>query len=134
MTAAGYLAVDSGAVPACGSPSVSRGGNPRRGTSPGNRSARCAGHRPGPICWSNSSRWPAPLAARAELDGLGTAVVGAAGFATLGDALRAELPRRPSPGSWAYAPWRSLSRPAVTAYARRPRVAAGRGSSPRAPG
>ncbi|MEU1405951.1 BadF/BadG/BcrA/BcrD ATPase family protein [Streptomyces sp. NPDC005728] len=91
MTVPGYLAVDSGgsglrvAVGVPGQAPSARGesGEPvrtgARGIDPAHLMAQLA-----PLARR--------LAADAQVDELGTAVVGAAGFATLGDALRAELP------------------------------------------
>ncbi|MEU3830779.1 ATPase [Streptomyces sp. SID486] len=91
MTTSGYLAVDSGgsglrvAVGVPGrEPSARREtGEPvrtgARGIDPGHLMTQLV-----PVARA--------LTAEAGLDGLGTAVVGAAGFASLGDALRAELP------------------------------------------
>ncbi|SFY47756.1 N-acetylglucosamine kinase [Streptomyces sp. F-1] len=92
MTAAGYLAVDSGgsglrvAVGVPGrAPSAQRETREpvrtgARGIDPGHLMTQLA-----PLAQD--------LAARAGVTELGTAVIGAAGFATLGDALRAELPQ-----------------------------------------
>ncbi|WP_225821542.1 N-acetylglucosamine kinase [Streptomyces naphthomycinicus] len=91
MTVSGYLAVDSGGSGlriAVGVPG--REPSARRETrEPVRTGAR--GIDPGHLM---SRLVPAAraLADRAGVDELGTAVVGAAGFATLGDALRAELP------------------------------------------
>ncbi|MFF0777013.1 N-acetylglucosamine kinase [Streptomyces sp. NPDC003720] len=91
MTAAGFLAVDSGgsglrvAVGVPGRPPSARGESREpvrtgaRGIDPAHLMAQLL-----PLARE--------LTARAGLDELSTAVVGAAGFATLGDALRAELP------------------------------------------
>ncbi|MFF3636051.1 N-acetylglucosamine kinase [Streptomyces sp. NPDC002250] len=91
MTAAGFLAVDSGgsglrvAVGVPGRPPSARGESREpvrtgaRGIDPAHLMAQLL-----PLARE--------LPARAGLDELSTAVVGAAGFATLGDALRAELP------------------------------------------
>ncbi|MFJ9735415.1 N-acetylglucosamine kinase [Streptomyces sp. NPDC101171] len=91
MTAAGFLAVDSGgsglrvAVGVPGRPPSARGDSREpvrtgaRGIDPAHLMAQLL-----PLARE--------LTARAGLDELSTAVVGAAGFATLGDALRAELP------------------------------------------
>ncbi|MGW2444422.1 N-acetylglucosamine kinase [Streptomyces sp. NPDC001494] len=91
MTAAGFLAVDSGgsglrvAVGVPGRPPSARGESREpvrtgaRGIDPAHLVAQLL-----PLARE--------LTARAGLDELSTAVVGAAGFATLGDALRAELP------------------------------------------
>ncbi|GAA3149932.1 N-acetylglucosamine kinase [Streptomyces echinatus] len=91
MTAAGYLAVDSGgsglrvAVGVPGREPAAR----HESREPVRTGAR--GIDPAHLL-EQLVPVARALAARAELDGLGTAVVGAAGFATLGDALRAELP------------------------------------------
>ncbi|MFF5858482.1 N-acetylglucosamine kinase [Streptomyces sp. NPDC012751] len=114
MTATGYLAVDSGgsglrvAVGVPGREPAARRETREpvrtgaRGIDPAHLMAQLA-----PVA--------AVLVAEAGLDGLGTAVVGAAGFATLGDALRAELPgalaRELGVGTVA------LAADAVTAYA-----------------
>ncbi|MER6032842.1 BadF/BadG/BcrA/BcrD ATPase family protein [Streptomyces sp. NPDC001835] len=91
MTAAGFLAVDSGgsglrvAVGVPGRPPSARGESREpvrtgaRGIDPAHLVAQLL-----PLARE--------LTGRAGLDELSTAVVGAAGFATLGDALRAELP------------------------------------------
>ncbi|QIS69761.1 ATPase [Streptomyces sp. DSM 40868] len=91
MTTTGYLAVDSGgsglrvAVGVPGRDPSARGETREpvrtgaRGIDPAHLMAQLA-----PVARS--------LAAEAGLDALPTAVVGAAGFASLGDALRAELP------------------------------------------
>ncbi|MER6068450.1 BadF/BadG/BcrA/BcrD ATPase family protein [Streptomyces sp. NPDC001817] len=91
MTVAGYLAVDSG-----GSGLRVAVGVPGRAPAAQRESRE-------PVRTGARGIDPAPLmaqlvplarasAAEAGVDELGTAVVGAAGFATLGDALRAELP------------------------------------------
>ncbi|MEW2259086.1 BadF/BadG/BcrA/BcrD ATPase family protein [Streptomyces sp. NPDC047869] len=91
MTAAGFLAVDSGgsglrvAVGVPGRPPSARGESREpvrtgaRGIDPAHLMAQLL-----PLARG--------LTTRAGVGELGTAVVGAAGFATLGDALRAELP------------------------------------------
>ncbi|MEU5536800.1 BadF/BadG/BcrA/BcrD ATPase family protein [Streptomyces sp. NPDC020362] len=91
MTLPGYLAVDSGgsglrvAVGVPGRPPSARGESAEpvrsgeRGIDPGHLMAQLV-----PLARA--------LTAEAGVDELGTAVVGAAGFASLGDALRAELP------------------------------------------
>ncbi|MFH8341973.1 N-acetylglucosamine kinase [Streptomyces sp. AM6-12] len=91
MTAAGYLAVDSG-----GSGLRVAVGVPGRAPSaqwetrePVRTGAQ--GVDPAHLI-SQLTPMASKLAAQAGVDELGTAVVGAAGFATLGDALRAELP------------------------------------------
>ncbi|WP_030737350.1 N-acetylglucosamine kinase [Streptomyces sp. NRRL S-31] len=114
MTATGYLAVDSGGsglrvavgVPGREPAAQRKTREPvrtgARGIDPAHLMAQLA-----PVA--------AALVAEAGLEGLGTAVVGAAGFATLGDALRAELPgalaRELGVGTVA------LAADAVTAYA-----------------
>ncbi|AOR35868.1 ATPase [Streptomyces fodineus] len=91
MTVAGYLAVDSGGsglrvavgvpgrAPAAQRESREPVRTGARGIDPAHLMAQLL-----PLARAS--------AAEAEVDELGTAVVGAAGFATLGDALRAELP------------------------------------------
>lgn len=91
MTVAGYLAVDSG-----GSGLRVAVGVPGRGPSAGSETREpvrtgARGIDPGHLM-EQLVPLARALAAEAGLSGLGTAVVGAAGFASLGDALRAELP------------------------------------------
>ncbi|MES9523472.1 N-acetylglucosamine kinase [Streptomyces capoamus] len=91
MTVAGYLAVDSG-----GSGLRVAVGVPGRGPSAGGETREpvrtgARGIDPGHLM-EQLVPLARALAAEAGLSGLGTAVVGAAGFASLGDALRAELP------------------------------------------
>ncbi|MFC7863023.1 N-acetylglucosamine kinase [Streptomyces murinus] len=91
MTVAGYLAVDSGGSGlrvAVGVPG--RAPSAQRETrEPVRTGAR--GIDPAHLM-SQLTPLARELAAEARVEELGTAVVGAAGFATLGDALRAELP------------------------------------------
>ncbi|MBV2352846.1 ATPase [Streptomyces sp. J2-1] len=91
MTPPGYLAVDSG-----GSGLRVAVGVPGREPAARGESAEPVRTGPRGIDPAHLMAQLAPLArdltARSGVDGLVTAVVGAAGFATLGDALRAELP------------------------------------------
>ncbi|MEV6836234.1 BadF/BadG/BcrA/BcrD ATPase family protein [Streptomyces sp. NPDC051133] len=91
MTAAGYLAVDSG-----GSGLRVAVGGPDRAPSAPRETREPVRTGAGGIDPADLMRQLVPLArasaAEAGVGELDTAVVGAAGFATLGDALRAELP------------------------------------------
>ncbi|MGW5280597.1 N-acetylglucosamine kinase [Streptomyces collinus] len=113
MTVPGYLAVDSGgsglrvAVGVPGRPPTASGETREpvrtgaRGLDPGHLMAQLV-----PLAKA--------LTERAGVDELGTAVVGAAGFASLGDALRAELPDELARELGARAV--ALAADAVTAY------------------
>lgn len=91
MTVAGYLAVDSG-----GSGLRVAVGVPGRAPSAQRETrepVRTGARGIDPVhLMSQLTPLARELAAEAGVEELGTAVVGAAGFATLGDALRAELP------------------------------------------
>ncbi|WBO67950.1 N-acetylglucosamine kinase [Streptomyces camelliae] len=91
MTEAGYLAVDSGGSGLRIAVGVPGGAPPARRESREPVRTGARGIDPAHLL---AELLPPARAAAAEagVDELGTAVVGAAGFATLGDALRAELP------------------------------------------